>query len=114
VCLLFVANCITSTNSEIENLNLELERDVFLRNLVRELSGTLEDVIGLDEASGFISIVGQQIGDGINNDYRNALSTEKLNSEQVSSILVDLKKRIQGDFYIINDTAEKTVLGNRC
>jgi hypothetical protein len=38
---------------------IQLERDVFLRSLLRELAGTLEDVVGLEEASGFISVVGQ-------------------------------------------------------
>ena len=42
---------------------VELERDVFLRTLVRELSGTLEEVVGLEEASGFISVVGQHMGE---------------------------------------------------
>jgi len=30
-----------------------------LRKLLRELAGTLPDVLGLDEAAGFISVVGQ-------------------------------------------------------
>ena len=35
-----------------------LNRDGFLRNLLRELTDTLQDVVGLEEASGFISVVG--------------------------------------------------------
>ena len=33
--------------------------------------------------------------------------------EQVSEVLVDLKRRIQGDFYVIEEDEEKIVLGNR-
>jgi predicted ArsR family transcriptional regulator len=36
-----------------------------------------------------------------------------LNRQQVSAVLVDLKRRIKGDFYIIEENDEKIVLGNR-
>ena len=39
-----------------------LERDLFLRTLVRELAGTLESTVGLDEAAGYISVVGRRVG----------------------------------------------------
>ena len=103
---------ITSDN-EVKQANIPLERDLFLRNLIRELSGLLEEMIGLDEASGFISVVGQNIGSEIDQLYRNELQVSKLNRQQVSKVLVDLKHRIQGDFYIIEEDEEKIVLGNR-
>ncbi len=90
-----------------------LDRDRFLRSLIRELSGTLEEVVGLEEASGFVSVVGQKIGDEINQNYRSALGTRKLSRQQVGEVLVDLKRRIQGDFYIIEEDEHKVVLGNR-
>lgn len=97
----------------VQELSLELERDVFMRTLIRELAGTLEDVIGLDQAAGFVSVVGQRIGNGIDLGYRTALGVEKLSKEQVAEVLVDLKRRIQGDFYIIEISDDKIVLGNR-
>lgn len=96
----------------ISNLDVPLERDSFLRTLLRELAGTLQDVVGLDEASGFVSVVGQRIGDQINGQYRSALDLSMLSREQVAQVLVDLKRRIQGDFYIIEEDDEKIVLGN--
>ncbi|MGB7440074.1 MAG: methanogen output domain 1-containing protein [Coleofasciculaceae cyanobacterium] len=97
----------------IHTLDVPLERDVFLRTLVRELSGTLQDVVGLEEASGFISVVGQAMGKQIDQAYKSALHVSNLSREQVPLVLVDLKKRIQGDFFIIEETEEKIVLGNR-
>ena len=97
----------------IRDLDVPLERDVFLRTLIRELSGTLQDVVGVEEASGFISVVGQRIGDQINESYRQALALPQLDREQVAQVLVDLKRRIQGDFYIVEEDDEKIVLGNR-
>ena len=95
--------------------NLDLSRDLFMRNLIRELAGTLEDVVGLEDASGYISVVGQSIGATIDAEYRNALAVEKLDKTQVGDVLVDLKRRIEGDFYVIEETQDKIVLGNnRC
>lgn len=99
-------------NKNLGALSIPLERDVFLRTLIRELSGTLQDVVGLEEASGFVSIVGQKIGDQINASYKSALRVEGLSREQVAAALVDLKRRIRGDFYILEEDDEKIVLGN--
>jgi predicted ArsR family transcriptional regulator len=97
----------------IADLPIPLERDVFLRTLLRHLAGTLQKVVGLDEASGFISVVGQEMGDEINYAYKNALGISELSREQVAEVLVDLKRRIQGDFFVIAEDDEKIVLGNR-
>ena len=103
----------TQERRSLEVLNVPLERDVFLRILIRELSGTLQDVVGVDEASGFVSVVGQRVGDLIDREYKSALGVSNLTREQVTDVLVDLKRRIQGDFYVIEETDEKVVFGNR-
>lgn len=97
----------------IQELPVALERDGFVRTLLRELSGSLQDVVGLEEASGFISIVGQRMGEQINDQYLTALKIDRLTRPQVAQVLVDLKRRIQGDFFIIEETDDKIVLGNR-
>jgi predicted ArsR family transcriptional regulator len=94
-------------------LDLPLDRDVFLRNLLRELAGTLQDVVGLEEASGFVSVVGQRIGDQLNESYRAAWGASQLSREEVTEVLVDLKRRIEGDFHVVSASDEKIVLGNR-
>ncbi len=103
----------SDTAISVEEAPVPLERDLFLRTLLRHLSGTLQDIVGMDEASGLISLVGQEMGDEINQSYQKALGVSGLNREQVSEVLVDLKRRIQGDFYIIEQDDEKIVLGNR-
>jgi predicted ArsR family transcriptional regulator len=102
-----------SNDNRISALEVSLERDVFLRDLIRHLSGTLQDVVGLDEASGFVSVVGQRVGEQMNNMYKSALQVDSLSREQVSDVMVDLKRRIHGDFYVIEEDNEKIVLGNR-
>lgn len=104
---------VVPSTAHADQLEIGLNRDVFLRSLIRELSGTLEEIIGIREASGFISLVGQNIGDQINYEYKAAYKVPKLDRLQVSEVLVDLKKRIQGDFYLIEQTPDKLVFGNR-
>ncbi|MDK1477046.1 methanogen output domain 1-containing protein [Streptomyces sp. 549] len=93
--------------------DVPLDRDVFLRTLLRELAGSLESVVGLEEASGYISLVGQSVGTQIDEAYVKALEVDRLSPEQVAEVLVDLKRRIQGDFHVIEQDDEKIVLGNR-
>lgn len=103
----------TPSARSLVHVDVPLERDLFLRTLIRELSGTLQDVVGLEEASGFVSVVGQRVGDQINESYKAALQVSHLSREQVADVLVDLKRRIQGTFHVIEEDDEKIVLGNR-
>lgn len=97
----------------LDTLDVPLERDLFLRTLLRELAGTLQDVVGIEEASGFVSVVGQNMGRQLDRDYREVLGAARLSREQVAEVLVDLKARIEGDFYVIEQDDERIVLGNR-
>jgi predicted ArsR family transcriptional regulator len=90
-----------------------LDRDVFLRSLLRRLAGTLEDLVGLEEASGFVSVVGDEIGHLIDDEYKRALGVDRLDRDQVAAVLVDLKRRIEGDFFVLEQHEERIVLGNR-
>lgn len=97
----------------LSSADIQLDRDIFLRALLRELSGTLENVVGLDDASGFISVVGQRVGEWIEAEYRAVLGSSQMDREQVTAVLIDLKRRIHGDFYVIEADDTKIVLGNR-
>ena len=85
-----------SADPKASSLDVPLERDGFTRSLIRELAGTLEDVVGLEDASGYISVVGTAIGEQIDQTYKTAFAVEKLSREQVADVLVDLKRRIRG------------------
>ena len=98
---------------DLKSLDVGLERDLFLRRLVRELAGTLEDVVGPEDAAGYISVVGAAMGEYIDGPYRRALQVRRLDRAQTARVLVDLKRRIQGDFYVVEEDETKIVLGNR-
>lgn len=98
---------------EVQDASVSLERDGLLRSLLRHLTGTLQDVVGMEEASGFISVVAQKMGEEINASYKSHLNLPNLSRQQVADVLVDLKRRIQGEFYVIEESDEKIVLGNK-
>jgi len=99
-----------ATETEISTLDISLERDEFMRDLLRHLTGVLQDVIGLDEASGFIAIVGQNMGEQINQNYCDALEVSSLSLDQVAAVMVDLKRRIKSDYQLVSATTDKIVL----
>lgn len=41
---------IVDIGANVQHADVSLERDVFLRTLIRELSGTLQEVVGIEEA----------------------------------------------------------------
>lgn len=105
----------SQNSSPISALPVALERDGFVRSVLRELAGTLQDVVGADDAAGFISVVGQHIGDDLNEQYRAALGVPALDRGQVAEVLVDLKRRIQGDFTVTHASDARIELTNtRC
>ena len=100
---------------EVKNVRIPLNRDRFMRQLLGQLAETIEDVAGLEQAEGLIAMVGQNMGDGINTAYKDALDVDRLSVEQVAEVLLDLKRRIDGDFYIVEMDEQNIILGNhRC
>jgi hypothetical protein len=99
--------------STAASADVALDKDRFMRTLIRHLAGTLEEVVGLAEAEGFVSVVGQKMGEEIDTGYRRGLQVPSLSRRQVTAVLVDLKRRIDGDFYVIEEDDDKIVLGNR-
>lgn len=100
-------------DSQISSQNIPLKIDYFLQKLLSYLAETLEDTVGLEDASGLISVVGNLMGEEINQYYHQVFKNQNLTPEQVGAIMVDLKRRIDGDFYLIEVDEEKIVLGNR-
>ena len=77
----------------LDTVDVQLERDGFSRRLIRELAGTLQDVVGIEEAAGYISVVGTAMGEQIDDTYRKALAVDRISRDQVRDVLVDLKRR---------------------
>ncbi|MCJ7420879.1 methanogen output domain 1-containing protein [Sphingomicrobium astaxanthinifaciens] len=97
----------------IQELDLPLERDLFFRQIIRALAGSLEETVGLDEASGYVALVGAEIGRWIEQCYVEAAGKTRFEPAELAEILVDLKRRIGGDFYVEEVAHDRIVLGNR-
>lgn len=102
----------SSEKADIAKADLPLNQNSFMLNVISELSYLLQEVIGFHDAEGFISVIGQKIGDDINKAYQNELVVEQLTKPQIAEVLCDLKKRIGGGFYIIELDEQKVVLGS--
>jgi hypothetical protein len=84
-------------------MTVDLDRDIFMRTLIRKLAGSLESVVGLHEASRYVSIVGTELGDDLNRAYTEERGTERMTQAQVTATLSDLKRRINGDFLVLEE-----------
>lgn len=93
-------------------LPVPLDRDIFLSSLIGELAGTLQDAVGREEATRLITAAGQRVGKQINRKYRCALAVTEIPRARLSEVLMDVSRRIHGDFYIVEEDEEKIVLGN--
>ena len=98
---------------EFYRLPIPLDRDRFSRDLLRQLAETLEKELGPDKAADVVSEIGERTGATIDMYYRAALKSVNLTRVEIAAALVDLKRRIEGDFYVIEQDEEKIVLGNR-
>lgn len=96
---------------DISIAEVPLDRAPFFRRLLRVLAGTLQDVVGDAEASGYVSAVGTAVGEHIDREHRNALRIEHISREQIASVLVDATRRVEGDFSIIEEAEDRIVLG---
>lgn len=102
-------------SQSLQNLEVELDRDLFMRTLIRNLAGSLESMVGLEEAVGFISVVGRAMGDQIDGAFKEAMEVDQFSLEETAAVLVELKRRIDGDFRVVHIDETKIVFGNsRC
>lgn len=102
----------SDSENEFSEANITRDRDQFLRELLRELADVLEKTVGIQEAEGFVALVGGRLGQAMNREYCRAAGREKLDLRQVGNALVDLKRRINGSFSIESIDENGIVLVN--
>ncbi|GHJ49374.1 hypothetical protein Cs7R123_67160 [Catellatospora sp. TT07R-123] len=89
-------------------------REPFLRALVVELSRAVEDDAGLQRAQELVAHVGATVGGQMEAEFRAARQiVGRLTSAQLAECYVRLKAAIGGDFYVIEVSDDRIVLGNR-
>ncbi len=89
-------------------------REAFLRAIVVEMARTVELEQGPAAADALVAQVGADIGARAEEEYRRAREiVGDLTPEQIADACVRLKRGLEGDFYVIEVTPERIVLGNR-
>ena len=90
-----------------------LSPEIFFGDMVGQLSGALEDVIGMEEASGFVGAVGSAIGEDMARIYD--VTPQAKPARRIAEVCADLKARIGGAFEIrsVDDTTI-VLIGHRC
>jgi len=99
--------------SEFHRLAVPLDRDRFARDLLREFADSLTKAAGAEKAGELIGQIGERTGAQAGTYYRAALKTLSLTRPQIAAVFLDLKRRIGGDSYIVEQSDEKIVLGDR-
>ncbi len=89
-------------------------KESFLRALVVQLAQRLELDHGPQAAEEAVAAVGNGVGGRMEEEYRKAEKvTGYLTTEQMGDLYVRLKHAIDGDFYVIESSEDRIVLGNR-
>ncbi|WP_029057342.1 methanogen output domain 1-containing protein [Stappia stellulata] len=103
------------TSATASGFNIELDDTGFFQGMIGTLAGTLEEVVGLEDAASFVGVVGGKIGDDLASQYVSELQGKPPSAEAIGAILVDMKARIGGGFRVESADGEEIVLVNsRC
>ena len=94
------------------NYSVPIDRDLFFRKMIRSFAKSLEETVGLEEAAGYVALVGSEVGTWLEEEYKRAAGKERFGPQEVAEVLVDLKNRIGGDFFVISVDHDQIVLGN--
>lgn len=100
--------------NRFQDAAIPFDESSFVRRLLFELTDVLQEIIGHQEARGFIAVVGARIGDTFDAAYRRAVGNRPLARQEAAEAMVDLKRRIGGGFYVIEQDDEEILLGNSC
>jgi predicted ArsR family transcriptional regulator len=79
-------------------LKLELDREKMLSECVRAFGVMIEDVVGADDARGYVSIVGERIGEFVAAEIAKGVDFESLSIDQTADLLVEVQNLLGGCF----------------
>jgi predicted ArsR family transcriptional regulator len=76
------------------------------------MAGTLETTAGIEDASTYVASIAARLETEIEQRYKAALGVQHFSRTQLPAILVDLKNRAGGAFFVIEEDDDHIVLGN--
>lgn len=100
------------TSSSIDSLAIDFDHHRLLDTLITGMADLLETTAGVEDACAYVSSIAARLGADIEKQYKTALGVQNLNRDQLLAALVDLNKRADGAFSIIEENEDHIVLGN--
>lgn len=90
-------------------------KEAFLRSLVVQMAQGVERSLGPNAAESAVAQVGADVGGQMEAEFRSAHPGLRalMNTTETGDCYVRLKKAIGGDFYVLEATEDRIVLGNR-
>ena len=99
----------------LEKLELPMDQKAFYLQTLIELNGVLEDLIGESESGAFLNHVAQKIANLFLSLYQDGTEKRQFTPHQLAEVLVDLKRRVGGQFSIVDVSKSRILLCNtRC
>ncbi|MDQ4044208.1 MAG: ATP-binding protein [Chloroflexota bacterium] len=90
---------------------IELDRDLFMRQLIASIGHLNEGLLGSDVAGAYVMNVGLSMGAAIEAEYKRAWGIDRpFTRDEYAHVIVDLKQRIRGNFSLVSNTPEKVVV----
>lgn len=87
-------------------------RESFLRALVVQLARSVEMQAGPAEAEAAVAQVGTDVGQRMEEAFRLANDlTDRLTTDEIARLLVELKRAIDGEFFVVDVSDDRIVLG---
>jgi polyhydroxyalkanoate synthesis regulator phasin len=91
------------------DLPVSLDRDVFMRLLITNFAHVIEHLLDSDMAEAYVMQVGLSMGKQIEEVYKATFGTGELDLDQYAEVIIDLKRHIQGRFYLVEATPERVI-----
>ena len=90
---------------------IALDRDTFMRRLIASLGLLNEGILGSDITGAYIMNVGLSMGAAIEAEYKRFWGIERLFTlDEYAHVIVDLKRKIQGNFSLVSKDPLKVVV----
>jgi PAS domain S-box-containing protein len=90
---------------------IALDRDGFMRRLVAGLGHLNEGILGSEVAGAYIMNVGLSMGAAIEAEYKRFWGIERpFTLDEYAHVIVDLKRKIQGQFSLVSKDPRKVVV----
>lgn len=96
-----------------ETAFIDLSAGTFFSEVIGSLAGTLQEVVGLEDSSAFISVAGDTMGLRLKALYEAELGDLPDDAEVIARVLVDAMRRVGGDFRVESVEQDRIVFVNR-